>query len=103
MTPFTLLSAKLACIEGAGGAATGLLGAKRPGEEDAGGIATGAFCAMTGADCTATRVPLLPDEIACPKNPSVTSRQMPGMSNRPSPGPPPPPKLLGGISIGPGC
>ena len=73
MRPFTLLSAKLAGIEGAGG------------------DATGAFCAMTGAACPAAWVPGVPDEIAYPKTPSVSSRQAPGMSSRPSPGAPPHP------------
>src|SRR5580704_19154688 len=101
MRPFKLLSAKLAGIEGAGGDATGLLSAERAGEEGAGGVATGAFCVMTGADCTATRVPLLPDEIAYPKTPSVSSRQAPGMSNRLIPGAAPPPILLGGTCSAP--
>src|SRR5580704_18638887 len=102
MRPFKLLSAKRAGIEGAGGDATGLLSAERAGEEGVGGVATGAFCAMTGADCTAARLPVLPDEIAYPKTPSVSSRQAPGISNRPSPGAPPPPMLVGGICSAPG-
>src|ERR1700675_109729 len=74
-----------------------LLSAKRAGIEGAGGDATRAFCAMMGAACPAAWVPDLPDEIAYPKTPSVISRQAPGMSNRPSPGALPPPMLPGGI------
>src|ERR1700732_108901 len=102
MRPFSLLSAKRAGIEGAGEDATGLLSAERGAVEGAGGIATGAFCAMTDAVCLVAWVPDLPKEIVYPKTPSVSSRQAPGMSNRPSPGAAaPPPMLLRGICSAP--